>query len=408
MEELVSLISSSSSRKILNGPTTTIFLLLNTMIGSGILVQAYVFKETGIILSIITYLVISGMTLAGVLILIYSATEVHLYDYATLAFHALGEIGSNIFDISIVLNNAGCLLSYIIIIGTLLKDVVQTYTSSTAFYLNEIFLTVLAMICFVFPICFYRRYGHLSVVSYISIMAISSCMVLIVFVGPAISNNSSDSLTLVSFYGLFNTIGSVVFALGYTTAIFHSYISMEPCDPEVFTLVAIKSTVVGSLMCFVTGLVGYLSFRDSTDSDILQNFTGTIGVVFKLIVIIHLILYIPGDYIIMRCSLLNLLKVDVLSLNNYHFTGITLTTLIIIVTFACILLFYGSTSSLSIVLNITGGIAGSLTNFILPGLCGLFILGKHKVIYIICVSLITVGTAIAVMVIADSISEIKL
>ena len=41
-----------------NSDASTLFLLLNSMIGSGILVQAYVFKETGLIVTVFLYIFI--------------------------------------------------------------------------------------------------------------------------------------------------------------------------------------------------------------------------------------------------------------------------------------------------------------------------------------------------------------
>ena len=52
---------------------------------------------------------------------------------------------------------------------------------------------------------------------------------------------------------------------------------------------------IGGCMCYAMGLAGYLSFRDAVDGDILENFSGAVASVFKAVVIIHLILYIPSE-----------------------------------------------------------------------------------------------------------------
>lgn len=59
--------------------------------------------------------------------------------------------------------------------------------------------------------------------------------------------------------------------------------------------VAAWAVVVGLVLCYSTGLVGYLSFRDATDGDILDNFEGALASCFKLLVVVHLILYIPSE-----------------------------------------------------------------------------------------------------------------
>lgn len=55
------------------------------------------------------------------------------------------------------------------------------------------------------------------------------------------------------------------------------------------------SVVAGGLLCYGTGLVGYLSFRGATEGDILDNFTGPLAAFFKIVVILHLVMYIPSE-----------------------------------------------------------------------------------------------------------------
>lgn len=59
--------------------------------------------------------------------------------------------------------------------------------------------------------------------------------------------------------------------------------------------VAAWAVAVGGLLCYLTGLMGYLSFRDATASDILDNFSGSLASFFKAVVVTHLILYIPSE-----------------------------------------------------------------------------------------------------------------
>lgn len=55
------------------------------------------------------------------------------------------------------------------------------------------------------------------------------------------------------------------------------------------------AVVLGGILCFVTGIAGYLSFRGATEGDILDNFSGWIASIFKIGVVGHLILYIPNE-----------------------------------------------------------------------------------------------------------------
>lgn len=53
--------------------------------------------------------------------------------------------------------------------------------------------------------------------------------------------------------------------------------------------------LTGAILCYCTGIAGYLAFRSATEGDILDNFSGPVAACFKVVVVLHLIMYIPGD-----------------------------------------------------------------------------------------------------------------
>ena len=57
------------------------------------------------------------------------------------------------------------------------------------------------------------------------------------------------------------------------------------------------------------GLAGYLSFRGDTDGEILENFSGPYIVPFNILLIVHITLYIPVDFVIMRYSVVKLMQI---------------------------------------------------------------------------------------------------
>lgn len=361
---------------IRNSSLTTVFLLLNTMIGSGIIVQAYVFSQSGIVSTIIEYVVIGTMMFYGVEMMIKVAVRRDIFDFSAVADNILGVYGRLAVDLSIVVNNAGALLSYILIIGTLFEDIVTTFSDCSAGYCNIAFLTILPICCFTIPLCLIRNFGHLAVISYISVAVIMSIIFLVIIGGPIrreyYPTDDDSAIMAGNFLGSIRNIGDVIFALGFVTAIFHAYHAMENKSTVAFTEVARTTTILGVAMCFFTGLAGYLSFRGATNTNILLNFPGAVGAVFKLALITHLILYIPGDFVIMRTALWKLFSVDVSKQSDALFIITTLAS-IITITFIAIMiqLFAANSNALGIVVDITGGIAGSVVYFVIPGLCGM-------------------------------------
>jgi sodium-coupled neutral amino acid transporter 11 len=241
----------------------------------------------------------------------------------------------------------------------------------------------------------------------LSITAIVGTMILVLTGGPADAHNhKSDKINIASFAGSFANMGSIVFAFGYSAAVFHGYTALVPKTPETFSWIARATTALGVTMCFLVGLVGYLSFRDSTDTDILENFTGVAGIVFKVIVIFHLIFYIPGDFVIMRYSIFKLFGADAVKADDSVYFLTTFLTLGGATLLACLLQIVESSSeSLSLVLDLTGGISGSLLSFILPGVIALNILHENTVLYYKAIALTILGSVIPVLVIASKLSN---
>jgi len=354
---------------IKNTDASTILLLLNSMIGSGILIQAYVFKRGGIVVVFFEYIVITIMNYAGVEALVSCGFNKQIFDYPKLVESIYGDYGSIAVDSSIVINGYGSLLSYVLIIGSLFKEVTG---SCKAGYCNVVFLTIIPITLFTVPLCLLRNFAHLAVASYISIFVIGSIMLLVIIGGPTlnIADDNGTSYNLGNFVGSVNTIGDIVFSLGYIPAVFHAYQGNIDKTQKKIEDLTFLTTLTGAIMCFITGIAGYLSFVNNTKPNILSNFNGGVGSAFKLFLILHLILFIPGDFVITRAAFLRLFKLEVKDLSDT--TYITLTLIIIyMITFNAIMLqvFASDNDNLGSVINITGGTAGSMLTFIIPGLC---------------------------------------
>ena len=85
-----------------------------------------------------------------------------------------------------------------------------------------------------------------------------------------------------------------------------------------------------------------------------------------------------GDFVILRAALLKLFEVDVLKQSNLSFLSVSIAC-IVVVTFVAVMLqlFLSHSNSLGIVVDITGGVAGSMLYFVTPALCAVCVL-KEK------------------------------
>lgn len=55
------------------------------------------------------------------------------------------------------------------------------------------------------------------------------------------------------------------------------------------------SVTLSIVTYYAMGLVAYLSFRAATEADILDNFEGGLASCFKVLIVVHLVMYLPPE-----------------------------------------------------------------------------------------------------------------
>lgn len=358
--------SSFSALHPSNSAPLTTFLLLNTMIGSGILNQPFVFKQAGIIGGLVGFLITTIATWTGLLCLTAAGIQENVLEYSGLAKRAFNKNGELMVDTAIIVLTFGSQLGYILVVGTLLSDLLGSWGCESV-VCNEMFTTIIAVSVFVTPVCMYRHFGHLAFLSLFSIATIVAVLLLVFIAGPAkhVIDNRSSNYRLFNLSGMLSSTGSIVFSMECCSANFQAFISTERKSRNMPTWRIVTGTAVfaGAIMCASMGLVGYLSFGSDTEGEILDNFGQHAYDVFKLMVVIHLILYIPVNFVIMRYSIVKVMfgtRSELLPLATH-----TIVTLVLLVgTTAIVLLLLGlgleSGAAFSLLLNITGGVGGEL------------------------------------------------
>ena len=394
-----------------NSAALTTFLLLNTMIGSGILNQPFVFRESGVVGGAVAFLVAAWATWVGLLVLTEAGLYVNVLEYSGLAKRAYAKNGERLIDISIIITSFGSILGYILVVGSTTSSLLVSWGCAPG-VCNNVNSTIFMVTFLVTPICLYRHFGHLAILSLFSILAIV-CVLLLVIIGGPMQPKPAGGQGPVELFNLEGTLastGSIVFSLSCASANFQAFISTEKQSRNLDSWMKITSTAVfvGALMCAGMGIAGYLSFRNTTTGEILDNFSGHAYDFFKVMVVTHLVLYIPVAFVIMRYSVVKLIW----GLRSETLPFITHTVLSVALiagttAFVLMLLSLGLASgqAFSLILNVTGGIGGSLATFILPSAIYLKLVparsgGRLRGVAIL---LFVVGIAVLVAVLAAEI-----
>ena len=362
--------SSFSALHPSNSAYLTTFLLLNTMIGSGILNQPYVFAESGILGGLLGFFITTIATWTGLLCLTEAGVHENILEYSGLAKKAFPAFGELMVDIAIIVLTFGSQLGYILVVGTLSSDLLRSWGCSSV-ACGDMFTTIISVAVFVTPVCMYRHFGHLAILSLFSIAAIVAVLLLVFIAGPikhSIDHKSSN-YKLFDLNGMLTSVGSIVFSMECCSANFQAFVSTERKSRNMNTWRSVTGVAVfaGAIMCASMGLVGYLSFGSDTEGEILDNFTQHGYDVFKLMVVIHLILYIPVNFVIMRYSIVKVFfqtRSELLPSATHSIITIGL----LAATVGIVLLLLGlgleSGAAFSLLLNITGGIGGTHSLFV--------------------------------------------
>lgn len=394
-----------------NSAYLSMFLLLNTMIGSGILNQPYVFMKSGMVGALLAFFLTTIATWCGLILLTEAGLYANTLEFSGLAKAAFGEKGETLVDVSIIMMTVGAELGYIIVVGETLSSLLEEW-GCTMEVCEQFWVTIIAVVFFVTPICLFRHFGHLAMLSIFSVLAIVLCLLLVVIGGPIENRNEvGNDITFINWLGMLSSVGSIVFSLSCASANFQAYISTEEKSQNIRTWswVTAGAVLTGAIMCISMGMIGYLVFGNETNGEILNNFPEMRFDFFKVMVVAHLILYIPVNFIIMRYSFVKMtLGLKSEDLPMFLHTGLSLAMIAVLTGAVLLLDNFGIANGLgfSIILNITGGIAGSLAAFILPSMIYLKIMPKDSALYGIAKGVLTMGCSVAVVVVISTIIEV--
>lgn len=170
-----------------NSKAHVIFLLVDTMIGSGVLNQPQVFAESGVVGALISLSLCGFFVWVGLVLLVECGNACGKFDYSDLAVHTFGFIGEEIVDGLIVLNNFGAVMSYMVIIGGTLSDLFMSWgctEGGCSVYLT----TSLAIVLFSLPVCMMRFFGNMSSISLFAVFVIVLTLFVLVISGPIVGS----------------------------------------------------------------------------------------------------------------------------------------------------------------------------------------------------------------------------
>ncbi|KAK9815771.1 hypothetical protein WJX72_009225 [[Myrmecia] bisecta] len=276
--------------------TSSVFNLANTTIGAGIMALPRAFATLGIMLGTVMLVITYALSYFSLATIVRASEQFKEQTYADLVRSQFGRAGSLLLQLSIIINNAGIMIIYLIILGDVLVGVGPTYNglitnalhihSGDVWYVSRPFVLAVACFCVLGPLIALKSLRGLSKVSVASmVLALTFCgsmfglAILAYFKGQV-----SDIYILPNPDMLGRDIKHILpAALGVMPVLMTAYICHFNLIPVMHSMycptksrilkVVRRSLTVCTVAYLLIAIGGYIVFGSSTDGDVLRNIT---------------------------------------------------------------------------------------------------------------------------------------
>ncbi|KAM7475880.1 hypothetical protein LguiB_023123 [Lonicera macranthoides] len=310
--------TSSSSGSGLYG---AVFNLSTTIVGAGIMALPATMKVLGLFVGFFLIVLMGILTEISIELLVRFTVQCNGTTYGEVVQAALGRPGRIISEICIIVNNAGLLVVYLIIMGDVMSGslrhigVFDQWLGHGVWDHRKVVILV-AVVFFLAPLCAMDKIDSLSLTS------AASVAIAVVFVIVACSiafiklvEGKDDPPRLVPDFGSKKAILDLLVVIPIMCNAYVCHFNVQPIynelegrSPEKMSQVGRITIVICVLVYAATAISGYLLFGEGTESDVLINFDKDLGIRFSSALnyivrvgyILHLILVFPVIHFSLR------------------------------------------------------------------------------------------------------------
>ncbi|KAK7904373.1 hypothetical protein WMY93_016980 [Mugilogobius chulae] len=148
---------------------SSVFNLMNAIMGSGILGLAYAMANTGIVGFCLLLVVVSSLASYSVHLLLKLCDQTGINSYESLGERALKKPGKVLVGCAVLIQNIGAMSSYLFILKSELPAAINSFLNAdntgTAWYEDGRLLLILITLCVVLPLAILPKVGFLGYTS---------------------------------------------------------------------------------------------------------------------------------------------------------------------------------------------------------------------------------------------------
>uniref|UniRef100_A0A8C6T4E3 Solute carrier family 38 member 6 n=1 Tax=Neogobius melanostomus TaxID=47308 RepID=A0A8C6T4E3_9GOBI len=292
---------------------SSVFNLMNAIMGSGILGLAYAMANTGVVGFCLLLVLVSALAAYSVHLLLKLCDQTGINSYESLGERALHKPGKVLVGCAILIQNIGAMSSYLFILKSELPAAINGFLNAentgTAWYEDGRILLIIITLGVVLPLAILPRVGKMIFSIYSSVVA--DCFDLKVVMKkwtvpcPLPNNitflsrvsNSSDSECTAKLFVLSSesvyAIPTMAFSFLCHTAVLPIYCELDRPSKARMQRVTNIGIGLSFTLYLISALFGYLTFYAHVDSELLQGYD----------------VYLPRDILVMTVRLAILVSV---------------------------------------------------------------------------------------------------
>ncbi|KAK1407097.1 hypothetical protein QVD17_38708 [Tagetes erecta] len=303
------------------GIYSAVFNLTTTIIGAGIMALPATMKVLGLIAGIVMICLIGVLAEISVELLIRFAVQCKAKSYGEVVQQALGSPARIVSEICIIVNNAGVLVVYLIIMGDVMSGsgrhagVLEQWFGN-GFWDNRKLVMLIMLIVFLAPLCALDRIESLSMTSAASVVlavlfvTITCVVASIMFIEgktapPRLVPDVSSKKAIIELLVIIPVMSNAYVCHFNIQPIYNE---LEGRSPRKMNIVGRITTAICIMIYSLTAVSGYLLFGKNTEGDVLTNFDKPLGIRFSTTLnfivrvgyIFHLILVFPVIHFSLR------------------------------------------------------------------------------------------------------------
>lgn len=371
-----------------SGISGAVFNLTTSIIGAGIMALPAAMKVLGLVLGFVLIILMGILSEISVELLVRFSALCKATTYGEVVQYAMGRPARVLSEICLIINNAGVLVVYLIIMGDVMSGSVHHVGVFDQWLGNGIWdqrklVILVVVVVFLAPLCALERIDSLSLTSAASVaLAIVFVVVAVVIAFIKLVEGDIEAPRMGPDFGSKKAILDLLVVIPIMTNAYVCHFNVQPIynelegrSPQKMNRVGRITTAVCIVVYAFTAISGYLLFGEDTESDVLTNFDKDLGIRFSSALnyivrvgyIFHLVLVFPVVHFSLRQTVDSLVFEGSAPLleSRKRSLGLTLVLLAII--------YFGSTMIPNIwtAFKFTGATTAVSLGFIFPSLIAL-------------------------------------